>query len=75
MIANPFNSLGPFSNFSIGDPILSTMVGCKRRMLTANLELLMLLPLALQNAANMSMNHPNPAHEVLKNQDPELPAC
>jgi hypothetical protein len=28
-VANPFNSLGPFSNSFIGDPTLSPMVGCK----------------------------------------------
>jgi hypothetical protein len=26
--ANPFSSLGPFSSSSIGDPVLSPMVGC-----------------------------------------------
>jgi hypothetical protein len=27
--ANPFSSLGPFSNSSTGDPVLSPMVGCE----------------------------------------------
>jgi hypothetical protein len=29
VVANSFSSLGPFSNSSIGDPVLSPMVGCE----------------------------------------------
>jgi hypothetical protein len=29
LVANPFSSFSPFSNSSIGDPVLSPMVGCK----------------------------------------------
>ena len=29
MVANPFTSFNPFSNSSIGDPVLSPMVGCE----------------------------------------------
>ena len=28
-VGNPFSSFSPFSDSSIGDPVLSTMVGCK----------------------------------------------
>jgi len=28
-VANPFSSFSPFNNSSIGDPVLSSMVGCK----------------------------------------------